>query len=200
MEISRPDGDKNSKWYVTNGLLTQELVTGRMQTGDNRYIDRTPANIPVAGDPDSTLTPTYAAFANLASVPGKQNERKSPNRTGQPVATKLDRNGVPAYFENAPPVKIAAYNDQLGHNIPDVLWSWMNDRNRSGLDDWVFALGLPVSEPYWVQAKIGGSEPQWVLVQLFERRVLTYNPRNTAQWQVEMGNIGQHYFRWRYSQ
>jgi hypothetical protein len=197
MEITRPDGDRNSKWYVTNGLLTQELVSGRMQTGDSRYTDRAPANIPVAGDPDSALTPTYAAFANITFLPGK--ERRAPNRTGQPVATKLDRTGNQSYLENAPPAKVAYYNDQTGHNVPDVLWAWMNDRNRSGLTDWVFALGLPISEPFWIEAKINNSAPQLILVQLFERRVLTYNPRNAAQWQVEMGNIGQHYFKWRYN-
>jgi Tol biopolymer transport system component len=37
-----------------------------------------------------------------------------------------------------------------------------------------------------------------VLVQLFERRVLTYTPSNPAGFQVEMGNVGQHYYRWRY--
>jgi hypothetical protein len=37
-----------------------------------------------------------------------------------------------------------------------------------------------------------------VLVQLFERRVLTYTPSNQAGWQVEMGNVGQHYHSWRY--
>jgi hypothetical protein len=196
MEISRPDGDRSSKWFVTNGLLTQELVSGRLQTGDTSFSDLTPANIPVAGDPDSSVTPTYAAFANITFLPGKP--VRSPNRTGQPVATKLDRNGNQAYIEGVPAVKVAAYSDQTGHNIADVLWSWMNDRNRSGLEDWVFALGLPISEPFWVEAKIGGAAPQLILVQLFERRVLTYNPRNAPQWQVEMGNIGQHYYRWRY--
>ncbi|MHB8646615.1 MAG: fibronectin type III domain-containing protein, partial [Thermomicrobiales bacterium] len=38
----------------------------------------------------------------------------------------------------------------------------------------------------------------WVLVQPFERRVLSYTPANPSGFQVEMGNIGQHYFTWRY--
>jgi hypothetical protein len=37
-----------------------------------------------------------------------------------------------------------------------------------------------------------------VLIQAFERRVLTYVPSQPADWQVEMGNIGLHYFEWRY--
>ena len=38
-----------------------------------------------------------------------------------------------------------------------------------------------------------------VLVQAFERRVLTFTPTNSPAFQVEMGNVGQHYYRWRYT-
>ncbi|MEZ4572086.1 MAG: hypothetical protein R2849_17530 [Thermomicrobiales bacterium] len=34
MEINDPGGDTEELWYVTNGLLVVELMTGRMQTGD----------------------------------------------------------------------------------------------------------------------------------------------------------------------
>jgi len=37
-------------------------------------------------------------------------------------------------------------------------------------------------------------------VQVFERRVLTYTPSNPSGWQVEAGNVGQHYYAWRYVQ
>jgi len=40
--------------------------------------------------------------------------------------------------------------------------------------------------------------PQRILIQAFERRVLTYNPANPAPFQVEFGNVGQQYYRWRY--
>jgi hypothetical protein len=41
---------------------------------------------------------------------------------------------------------------------------------------------------------------QEVLLQCFERRCLTYTPGNDAGWQVEAGNVGQHYYYWRYDQ
>ncbi len=63
--------------------------------------------------------------------------------------------------------------------------------------DWLFAMGYPITDPYWVRAVVGETERD-VLVQLFERRVLTYTPDNPAGYQVEMGNVGQHYFQWRY--
>jgi hypothetical protein len=37
-----------------------------------------------------------------------------------------------------------------------------------------------------------------VFIQAFERRVLTYTPGNPPGFAVEFGNIGQHYYLWRY--
>ena len=37
------------------------------------------------------------------------------------------------------------------------------------------------------------------LIQLYQRRVLTYIPDYTPEWQVQMGNVGQHYYQWRYT-
>ena len=34
MEINNPGGDPNNIYYVTNGLLTVELVTGKLKRGD----------------------------------------------------------------------------------------------------------------------------------------------------------------------
>ncbi len=36
-------------------------------------------------------------------------------------------------------------------------------------------------------------------MQLYERRVLTYTPTNPEPYKVEMGNVGRHYYSWRYS-
>ena len=42
-------------------------------------------------------------------------------------------------------------------------------------------------------------KPTRVLMQLFERRTLTYNPANPAASRVEMGNVGLQYYHWRYT-
>lgn len=200
MEITRPQNNRNDQWFVTNGLLTVEMVSGSLQVGDNSFIATSPATIPVAGDPDSVLAPTYATFYGLASVGTHQAERRAPNRLGQPVTATLDKNGnagPAAGGAAASGVKVGSYETTLGHNIPDVMWSWMNDPARSGLDGgWLFALGLPITEPYWVRINLQG-KPTTVLVQLFERRALTYTPGNPAAFQIEMGNIGMHYLAWR---
>ena len=190
MEITNPAGDRNSRWFVTNGLLTIELVTGRVQLGDNSFDTRLPSEVPVGGDPGNA-GPTYATFTKLISLNGSNRAEQKSGTVGESV----DRAGTigQASADNAKLIHYAYYDQNLGHNIPDVFWNWMQKLD----EQWVFAMGLPIAEPYWARFTVGGTERD-LLVQLFERRVLTYNPANTPQWQVEMGNIGQHYFSWRY--
>jgi hypothetical protein len=64
--------------------------------------------------------------------------------------------------------------------------------------DWLSVFGLPLTDAYWARAVVGGVEKD-VLVQLFERRVLTFTPQNPDPFKVEMGNVGRHYVKWRYN-
>ncbi len=204
MEINDPNGDRSSQWFVTNGLLVREMVDGRIQVGDSASETRSPANEAVAGDPavHNPNCPTYASFTYLTWTPAE-------NRQGQKVTATLAKNGTvgddPSKAGYAG-TEIAQYEPATGHNVPKVLWDFMNQSGliyvsggyRTGkVVDWLFAMGYPISEPYWVRCLVGGEEKD-VLVQLFERRVLTYTPSNPAGWQVEMGNVGQHYYNWRY--
>jgi hypothetical protein len=195
LEINNPAGDRTSQWFTTSGLLCSELVSGRVQTGENQYENRAPANLPVAGDLDSVLGPTYATFNHLVTfTPGQSSIQL---KTGF-VSQSINRSGQTGTTTKYPQqVRYAAYEAHLGHNIPDVFLNWMNGLTGRGLG-WEYVLGLPISEPYWATFKLGGKE-QEVLVQLFERRALTFNPLNAADWQVEMGNIGLHYWTWRYN-
>src|SRR5439155_6461007 len=65
------------------------------------------------------------------------------------------------------------------------------------IQPWFYASGLPISDPYWAKINISGKLVA-VMVQAYERRVLTYVPTNEWHFQVEMGNVGQHYYEWRY--
>ena len=107
-----------------------------------------------------------------------------------------------------PEARLAHFVPESGHNIPQVFWDYLNAsgtiyegrRYGSGtLVNWVFTLGYPISEPYWTRIKVGGADRD-VLVQPFQRRVLTYSPDNPSGWQVEMGNVGRHYYLWRYGE
>ncbi len=66
-------------------------------------------------------------------------------------------------------------------------------RAKAGLQ----TIGYATSEPFSTTVKVGGAQKA-VLVQVFERRVLTYTASNPDAFKVEMGNIGQHYYKWRY--
>jgi hypothetical protein len=241
MEINDPGVDLTSRYFVTNGLLVVELVSGRVQTGNNEFEPaRAPAQIPVAGDADSPDALTYASLAPVASLNG---DNRAPDKAGQQVTAVLERSGAtrddPA---RAGSVRMVRYEPVLGHNIPSVFWDFMNQKGpvqlsspNAGLSagseeereereaggeaaegsptnitmqtipigqeqilDWEVDLGYPITEPYWTNVKIAGAS-KWVLVQAFQRRVLTYVADNPPGWQVEMGNVGRHYFDWRYN-
>jgi hypothetical protein len=208
MEINDPGADPNSAFYVTNGLLTVELISGRMQVGKNSFVARQPSRANVTGDAGDVLAPTYA---DLASVSNAGQDRRDPDRNGQAATATLSRNGRRGddpSKANVAGVKIAYYEKSTGHNVPQAMWDFLNSSGTVSLDGklsqqrliepWFYASGLPISDPYWVQATIAGKVTD-VMIQAYERRVLTYVPTNPEGFKVEMGNIGQHYYAWRYS-
>ncbi len=210
MEINDPNADPNSLFFVTNGLLTVELISGNMQIGTSAYSPRTPACINISGDVDDPTAPTYNSFRNVATVaPGLG--RTEPDKRGQAATGTIDRAGTignDPSKRNVPGVTYAYYETTTHHNIPQIFWTFLNQtgpviENGQTVQHplnvpWFYASGLPVSDAYWARVKIAGIY-QDVLIQAFERRVLTYNPANAPAFQVEMGNIGLHYYDWRYN-
>ena len=202
MEITNPQGDTNSIWYVTNGLLVVELVTGRMQVGDNSFQDRSPAAINVAGDANDPNGPQYISFGSVLQAPSQP--------VGSLLTQRINRAG-----QVTDDPSLAGQNIQIGsvdtvtnHGIAAPFWDFMNSSgvvyqdgqivNDALFQTPVFATGRPITEPYWANVLVGGQD-HLVLIQCFERRCLTYTPANAPTWRVEMGNIGQHYHSWRYS-
>jgi hypothetical protein len=206
MEINNPNGNRSDLFFVTNGLLVREMISGNLQISDSQSEQRLPSGVPVSGDLDNNgVSPLYSSFRNIASL---NNDHRVEDRTGQPINTALAKDGTTTTLDTPPAtVKAAYYDNNLGHNIPDVFWNYMNSKgkvnvNGQYLDDqqlinWVFAFGYPISEAYWTRSVVAGVEKD-VLVQMYERRVLTYTPTNPKDFQVEMGNVGQQYFKWRY--
>ncbi|HMA35625.1 MAG TPA: hypothetical protein VKY74_14260 [Chloroflexia bacterium] len=207
MEINDPQGDRSAPWFVTNGLLAVELISGRVQTGLTSYEPRAPAAIPLASDTDDTSAPTYASFLAVSNT--ARGDHPAPDATGSAVTATIDRAGQVGQDAGRALVgtRLAHYEPRTRHNIPAVFWTFLNARGpvqEAGgraiaplSTPWNFATGLPISEAYWARVKIAG-RPQWVLIQAYERRVLTFVPANAPQWQVQMGNIGQHYYQYRY--
>jgi hypothetical protein len=198
MEVNNPNGDKNDPYYVTNGLLVTEMIAGEIQLGDSAFITaNVVCTIPVAGDPrkDNPLTPSYDALKGVSSLHG---EYQAPNRVGQQVDGALDVYGTVSIDEAHTGLsKYAAFSSQTGHNIPDLFWEYLQEMQSTYGFDWTFVLGYPISEAYWTQMRVSG-EDMPVMIQAYQRRVLTYVPDFDPNWRVQMGNVGQHYFEWRY--
>lgn len=178
---------------VTAGLLVRDMIAGQVQIGKDSFREIAPANIPLAGDPlkDNPNAPTYASLTGVASL---DDDNRADVRNGEPIVAVIDQAGdVSTNWELEGLAYYGTYNETLGHNIPVVFTQFFETLPL----DWQTLIGVPLTEPYWMQTRVGG-ELEWVLVQAFERRVVTYTPSNDPMWQVEMGNIGQHYYTWRY--
>ncbi|HEX9441473.1 MAG TPA: hypothetical protein VF909_17435 [Roseiflexaceae bacterium] len=201
MEINDPTADPNATWYVTNGLLPIEMMTGRMQMGNNQFELRAPAKVSAIGDPDNF--PTYADLLHLYQSPGAVN----PGDLGKPATGFLNTDGsITGFNDYANDPATILVRGENNHGVAKAFIDFMNqqglvsDNGRYVQDkvyDPLFVFGLPVTGAFWVKPKVGGKEIP-VLFQVFERRVLTYNPANPPAFRVEMGNVGQHYSKWRY--
>jgi len=208
MELNDPSGNPNDPFYVTNGLLTVELVSGRQQVGTSTYITRTAACIAVTGDNGDVDAPTYQAMQQVTNT--TLGDHTMADHMGQVVTATINHTGTVGSdpgMASMTGTKIAYYDSVTKHNIPQVFWDFLNSKGTVSVngqmgtaqlsDPWFYASGRPISEAYWTKATIAGKATQ-VMVQLYERRALTYVPTNTPAFQVEMANIGQHYYGWRY--
>jgi len=210
MELTNPATGR-----VTNGLLTVELKSGKVQVGDTTFVPvestpgiahpeppGTPAAGKIAGD--GYDGPSYADLNQLA-------ERDPIGPEQQ--ADKALMAGTPMRY-NAATGRFAPTTDLPPLNIPPgpVYSAFVGDPgNRYGqyvfrpFYDFIRALplsmdqttGFPISPLIVADVSVGGKTTT-VLIQAFERRVLTFNPKNVDAYKVEFGNIGRHYYEWRY--
>ena len=201
LEVTFPDGDPESIWYVTTGLLATEMITGRMQVGDGSFQSRSPAAINVAGDAGNSSGPTYAALGQRIDDP--------PQPLGTPIETSIDSSGMvsvdPAYASHG--VQATFIDDVTNHAIAEPFWDFLNNTSliwdgeayveAQFFENPFYVSGRPITEAYWTTVPVGGQQRD-VLLQCFERRCLTYTPTNPESWRVEAGNTGLHYFNWRY--
>jgi thermitase len=209
-------GDQRQVWYfdkgrleltnpqtaqITSGLLVNELVTGQVQTGDGARETRSPATVAVAGDANAPNAITYATLNTVRTA--------VPRAIGSPITEQLRPDGsrAPATGIDTSGVTSVELIPQTNHTIASVFWDYLTSAgitiqngqavNGRLFDPTFFVVGLPITEAYWTMATVGGVQKP-VLVQAFERRVLTYTPSNPDPFKVEMGNVGQHYLAWRY--
>lgn len=169
--------------FVTSGLLVHELITGQLQRGDTQFQALAPAAVAVAGD----STNPFPLFRDLGSGPAVN--RMAP--VGAPVTLLLTPQGGSTIAASPDEqTVISVIDSQTGHGLPK---GFADFRTRVGLQN----VGLALTDPFWADVAIAG-KTQRILIQPFERRVLTYNPANPIPFQVEFGNVGQQYYAWRY--
>jgi hypothetical protein len=207
MEINNPNAPDDGLWFVTNGLLVVEMVDGKYQTGDAQFDDSPdPADIPIAGDPGGT-SPTYADIAEY----GLRDEAALAD--GAAITQTLDDNGNVTTDASFAQYNVTAAHrvtvPGIDHQVASPFWDFMNSSglvyengqttNALLFENPFYATGYPLTEAYWTTTNVGGTEHD-VLWQCFERRCLTYTPQNDAGFQVEAGNVGQHYYQWRHGQ
>lgn len=198
LDVLDPSASPDSEWYVTGALLVAQMLGGEIPFGADTVAEREPPHIPVAGDPDQPGALTYAGLGALASIDGKALRGGDPvtipqPAVGQEIRDLLHGNGqaetgaIGSYG-----ITVGAYDDVTGHNIAAPFSAWIMAQHYPAN----YVIGRPLTEPYWVDAVVGGVT-QHVMVQAFERRVLTYTPGNSPDWRVESGNAGLHYRAWR---
>ncbi len=173
---------------VTNGLLATEIVKGQIQVGDNAFQAKAAPGIAIAGDSDNP-GPTYAQLSGKAAAL----LQATPNQTDTRISRGVTASGdiTTGNTPNSPGTTLTAYDGPTQHN---VTLAFSQYRERAGIG----TIGYAISEPFFATVKVGGTAKD-VVIQVFERRVLTYTATNTEPFIVEMGTIGQHYYQWRYS-
>ena len=82
-----------------------------------------------------------------------------------------------------------------GHYVPANFWKYMNRKDlfpRGWLND----IGLPITEVMTATVTKNfptGAVQRTIFIQAFQRTILTYDPANPADWQVERANTGTDY-------
>lgn len=205
LDLNHEQLPPGSIWMVSGALLTSELMSGRIQLGENEFVTREPAEVPLVGDLEQPNPVTYATLAPHSSMAShlretqgnRRAQRESSERhfeqVGKQVTALLRPDGsiTPGAIKDFD-VTITEYDELLGHNVASPFAGWASELPMPALN----LVGLPISEPYWIETEVDG-EPTLVLIQAFERRTLTFTPSNPEGWQVESGNVGLHYRLWR---
>lgn len=156
-------------WRFMDGLLVDELQQAAVP-------------LPIGGDRSAM---TYADLHRLADP-----AHRLPPPAGYPGS------GVLALADGTTFVPFTSdLAGAPGHVVPAVFWAYLN---RADLfpGGWLHDVGLPISEAATVQVTKNvpsGPVQHTILIQAFQRTILTDDPQNPAGWQVERANVGTDY-------
>ncbi len=160
-----------SAWRYMDGLLVDELQQAQ-------------APLPIGGDA-SLLS--YAGLHDLAD-PAKRLPAPA-GYAGSSVMVQSDGSVFVPFT--------ADLSGAAGHLVAAPFWSYIQ---RSDLfpGGWLHDVGLPISDAMTIQVTKdlpGGPVQRTIMVQAFQRTILTDDPQNPPAWQVERANVGTDYRR-----
>ncbi len=152
-------------WRYQYGLLVDELVQAGVQ-------------LPIGGDA-STLT-----YADLHARAAPE-ERIAPPAGFTGLTALLPDGSVFVPFT-------ADLSSAPGHVVAPRFWSYIN-RQDLFPGGWLHDIGLPITEPLEALVDKGPDKGRRIIIQAFQRAILTDDPLNPPQWQIERANVGTDY-------
>ncbi len=159
-------GSSDPNWHLQYGLLVDELQLGLIE-------------IPFGGD----VSPiTYARVNRLADP----SQRLPPPAAVDGVQRVADDSVFIPFSPDLTPGP--------GHYVPARFWEYMTNALYFP-GGWLHDLGLPITEAIQLDVVKHGQGQRTVLVQAFQRTVLTLDAANPPDWQVERANVGTDYAR-----
>ena len=147
------------------GLLADELIKAGVQ-------------LPIGGD---TSTLTYADLRPRAAPAA----RLAPPAGFTGMTTVLADGSVFVPFS-------ADLSPAPGHAVPPGFWAYIN-RQDLFPGGWLHHVGLPITEPLEAVVDKGPDKGRRIVLQAFQRTILTDDPLNTPQWRIERVNVGTDY-------
>lgn len=169
------------------GFSAQYFEKGRIE--DHRSETANPAWVFLYGrlvpemmerNPTGAVSGTDKLYSDLRTLNDPRTRWAVPNGY-RPGTTLMTKEGV-----------FIPYDPQLravpGYKVPDFLWRYIN-QTALFPGGWLHDIGLPITEAFPATAVKNG-ERRDLIMQAFERTVLTYDPDNPPQWQIERANIG----------
>lgn len=154
-------------WQFMYGLLVDELQQGAI-------------NLPVGGEASTVTCATIKGQADAG-----QRVAVPDGFTGGTVARADGFVFIPFTTDLSP---------APGHYVPPAFWDYIN---RADLfpGGWLHDIGLPITEAMGALVDKGDIKGRQIVIQAFQRTILTYDPQNPADWQVERANVGTDYRR-----
>lgn len=179
-------------------VLSNALFGGRIQVTESDYIILPPtvelsfSRLPIAGEA-GPRTPTIAAMRPLLTADKARAVDLNWNIADRMLSTDGSLRMLDPEMK-AEALPLGAPDSTTGHRVPADIVLRLREMFGGNETEIIENVGLPISPSVWIQAVIQG-RLSLVLVQAFERGLVTYNPSNDTAYRVQIGLWGQTVYR-----